>query len=82
MESDIEIARSATLRPIVAFARERLGIPEEALEPYGRFKAKIALDWLAGLDRPNGKLILVSGDQPDAGRRRARRRRRSASSTG
>ncbi len=64
MESDIEIARRATLRPIVALARERLGIPEEALDPYGRFKAKIALDWLADLERPNGKLVLVSGISP------------------
>jgi formate--tetrahydrofolate ligase len=64
MQSDIEIARNATLRPIVALARERLGIPDEALEPYGRFKAKIAPDWLARLDRPDGKLILVSGISP------------------
>ena len=65
MQSDIQIAQGATLRPIVALARERLGIHEEALEPYGRFKAKIAPGHVAGLaDRPDGKLILVSGISP------------------
>jgi formate--tetrahydrofolate ligase len=65
MQSDIEIAQSATLQPIVPLARERLGIPEEQLEPYGRFKAKIALGHIASLDgKPNGKLILVTGISP------------------
>ena len=39
--TDIEIARRATLRPIIDLARERLEIPETALEPYGRHKAKL-----------------------------------------
>jgi formate--tetrahydrofolate ligase len=65
MQSDIEIAQCATLRPIVALARDRLGIPEEQLEPYGRFKAKISLSHLASLrDRPDGKLVLVTGISP------------------
>ena len=65
MQSDIQIAQDATLRPIVALANERLGIPEDALEPYGRFKAKLSSDYIAGLaDRPDGKLILVSGISP------------------
>ncbi len=65
MQSDIEIAQSASLRPIIALAGERLGIPEDQLEPYGRFKAKVSLGYLAGLqDRPDGKLILVSGISP------------------
>ena len=65
MQSDIEIAQSATLQPIVALARDRLGIPEEALEPYGRYKAKIAASHIAGLaSRPDGKLILVTGISP------------------
>ena len=65
MKSDIEIAQAASLKPIVALARDRLGIPEDQLEPYGRFKAKIAFDGLAALkDRPDGKLILVSGISP------------------
>ena len=65
MHSDIEIAQAATLQPIVALARERLGIPEEALEPYGRYKAKLSLEHIASLsDRPDGKLVLVSGISP------------------
>src|SRR5579862_7935381 len=63
--SNIEIAQRATMRPIVALARERLGIPEEQLEPYGRYKAKISLDYLAQFaDKPDGKLILVSAISP------------------
>ncbi len=65
MLSDIQIAQAATLRPIVELARDRLGIPEEQLEPYGRFKAKISLAHLKRLDdRPDGKLILMSGMSP------------------
>jgi formate--tetrahydrofolate ligase len=53
------------MRPIVALAKDRLGIPEESLEPYGRFKAKISLDYIATLkDRPQGKLILVTAISP------------------
>jgi formate--tetrahydrofolate ligase len=62
--SDIEIAQRAVLRPIVEVARS-LGIPEEAMDSHGRFKAKISLDYLSGLDsRPNGKLILVTAMSP------------------
>jgi formate--tetrahydrofolate ligase len=65
MQSDIEIAQHAKMRPIVELARERLGIPEDQLEPYGRYKAKISLTHLASLaDRPDGKLILMSGISP------------------
>ncbi|CAN5867695.1 formate--tetrahydrofolate ligase [soil metagenome] len=65
MPSDIDIAQQATLQPIVALARERLGIPEEMLESYGRYKAKLSPLHLASLaDRPDGKLILVSGINP------------------
>src|SRR5512143_3289869 len=60
MLTDIEIAQRATLRPIGDIAN-RLGIPDDALEPYGRTKAKIALDWLARRPaRPGAKLVLVS----------------------
>ena len=53
------------MRPIVGLAKDRLGIPEESLEPYGRFKAKISLDYIATLkDRPQGKLILVTAISP------------------
>ncbi len=65
MTSDVDIAQAATMRPIVDLAGERLGIPEDALVPYGRFKAKIALDYLASLaDRPDGRLILVTAMSP------------------
>jgi formate--tetrahydrofolate ligase len=65
MKSDIEIAQDAKLQPILRLAHERLGIPELALEPYGRYKAKISLDYLAGLkDRLDGKLILVTAMSP------------------
>jgi formate--tetrahydrofolate ligase len=65
MRSDIEIAQAARMQPIVALARDRLGIPEDALVPYGRYKAKIALDHLASLaDRPDGRLILVTAMSP------------------
>jgi len=63
--SNIEIARQAKMQPILELARQRLGIPEEALEPYGRFKAKVSLDYLKTLkDRPDGKLILVTAISP------------------
>ena len=57
MLSDIEIANSATLRPISAVAAETLGIAERYLVPYGHFKAKVDLGYLASLaDRPLGRL--------------------------
>jgi len=63
--SNIEIAQRAPLRPIVPLARERLGIPEESLEPYGRYKAKVSLDYVAQLaGRPDGKLVLVTAISP------------------
>src|SRR5215469_480471 len=63
-QSDIEIAQAATMRPIGEIA-SRLGIPDEHLSPYGRYKAKIGLDYVASLkDRPNGKLILVTAITP------------------
>jgi len=62
---NIEIAQRASMRPIVQLAGERLGIPEERLEPYGHYKAKVALDYVAQLDsRPDGKLVLVTAISP------------------
>ena len=64
MLSDIEIAQRATLKPINDIA-SRLGIPPEALDAYGRYKAKVSLDYVNSLgDRPNGKLILVTAISP------------------
>ena len=65
MLSDIEIAQRAQLKRIDALAAQRLGIPEPHLEPYGRYKAKVALEYLATLDeRPSGRLILVTAITP------------------
>lgn len=62
--SNIEIAQQAELWPITRIA-QGLGIPEEALEPYGRHKAKVALSHLAALrDRPRGRLVLMTAISP------------------
>src|SRR5262245_20422951 len=65
MASDIEIAQKAKLERISKVALARLGIPEEHLEPYGHYKAKVALEYLDGLKaRPNAKLVLVTAMTP------------------
>ncbi len=46
MPSDIEIAQAAKMQRISAVAREKLGIGEEHLEPYGHYKAKVSLKYL------------------------------------
>jgi formate--tetrahydrofolate ligase len=62
--SNIEIAQQAKMRPIGEIGA-RLGIPEEHLEPYGRYKAKISLDYCTHLNgRPDGKLVLVTAISP------------------
>jgi formate--tetrahydrofolate ligase len=63
-QSDIEIAQAATLKPVLQLAQERLGIPLEALEPYGHYKAKIDLNWLNQQHGPNGRLVLVTAISP------------------
>jgi hypothetical protein len=64
MATDLEIARAAQLRPIREIA-EKAGIPESALEPYGRHKAKIGLDFVTEQEsRPDGALVLVTGISP------------------
>ncbi|MDE2306597.1 MAG: formate--tetrahydrofolate ligase, partial [Gammaproteobacteria bacterium] len=64
MLSDIEIAQKATLKRITDVAAG-LKIPEDALEPYGRYKAKIDLDFAAETwKREGGRLILVSAMTP------------------
>src|ERR1035437_2105032 len=62
--SDIEIAQAATLKPILQLAQDRLGIPAQALEPYGHYKAKIDLAWLNQQTGPDGKLVLVTAISP------------------
>ena len=64
MTTDIEIARAAPKRPIPEVAA-KLGIPEPALIPHGRDKAKLDAAFLRTLtDRPRGKLILVTAVNP------------------
>ena len=62
MLSDIEISRAATLRPIQQIA-DRAGIPPDAVEPYGKYKAKLIRDQLP-VPRGLGKLILVTAISP------------------
>jgi formate--tetrahydrofolate ligase len=65
MPSDIEIAQAAKLHRISAVAREKLGIAEEHLEPYGHYKAKVSLKYLDGLKgKKDGKLVLVTAISP------------------
>ncbi|MDW7798919.1 formate--tetrahydrofolate ligase [Streptococcus canis] len=62
--SDIEIANSVTMEPISKVA-DQLGIDEEALCLYGKYKAKIDARQLVALkDKPDGKLILVTAISP------------------
>lgn len=64
MKSDIKIAQSAKLLPISEIA-SRLGINEDEVELYGKYKAKITDDFLIrNADKPDGKLILVTAISP------------------
>jgi len=64
MKSDIEIAQAAKLRPITEIAKE-IGINEDELELYGKYKAKIDLSILKRLEsKPNGKYIDVTAITP------------------
>ncbi len=63
--SDIDIARRARLLRITDLARERLGIADEHLVPYGHYKAKLALPYVDSLaGRAEGKLVLVTAISP------------------
>jgi len=64
MASDIEIAQAATPQPITQIA-DKLQIPDDALEPYGRIKGKVNLNWL--LEQPvreSARMILVTAVSP------------------
>lgn len=64
MKSDIEIAQEAELIPIIKVAQP-LGIGEDDLELYGKYKAKISESFLKKLkERPDGKLVLVTAINP------------------
>lgn len=65
MPSDIDIAQNARLQRITDLARDRLGIADEHLVPYGHYKAKLSLDYIRSLEsRPDGKLVLVTAITP------------------
>ncbi len=64
MKSDIEIAQEAVLKPITEIS-EALGITDEELEMYGRYKAKLSEEYLQRIQsNPDGKLILVTAINP------------------
>ncbi|HMK14434.1 MAG TPA: formate--tetrahydrofolate ligase [Burkholderiales bacterium] len=65
MLTDIEIAQKSKMRRIAQLAKEKLGIDEQHLEPYGHYKAKLSLDFIESLaNKPDGKLILVTAISP------------------
>lgn len=64
MKTDVQIAQEAKMKPIREVA-DYLGFPEEAIELYGNYKAKLNIHELKDYDnRPNGKLILVTAINP------------------
>ncbi|CDZ39346.1 formate--tetrahydrofolate ligase [Neorhizobium galegae] len=64
VRSDIEIARAAKKKPIVEIGA-KLGIPVEALAPYGHDKAKVGADFISSLSgKKDGKLVLVTAINP------------------
>ena len=64
MKSDIEIAQAAKLEKIASVAN-KLDIPQDSLEPYGHYKAKISMDFIKSLEsKKDGKLILVTAISP------------------
>ncbi len=64
MKTDVQIAQEAKMLPITEVAR-KLGIEEDELELYGKYKAKVSLDVLKRLEnKPNAKLILVTAINP------------------
>jgi formate--tetrahydrofolate ligase len=64
MKTDVQIAQEAKMLPIATIANS-LGIAEDELDLYGKYKAKVSLDVLSRLeDKPDGKLILVTAINP------------------
>jgi formate--tetrahydrofolate ligase len=65
MPSNIEIAQAAKKRRIIDLVKEKTSIPDDALEPFGHYKAKLSLDYVESLkNKPDGKLILVTAISP------------------
>jgi len=64
MKTDIQIAQEATMLPVSKIA-EKLGVTDDELELYGKYKAKITDGFISRMaDKPNGKLILVTAINP------------------
>ncbi|MBQ6018089.1 MAG: formate--tetrahydrofolate ligase [Clostridiales bacterium] len=64
MLSDIEIAQNAKIKPITEIAVQA-GIDPDKLDLYGKYKAKLPLDYVESLpDRPDAKLVLVTAMNP------------------
>ena len=64
MLTDVEIAQSAKMKPISEIAK-KVGLEDDDLELYGKYKAKIALEAINRLENnPDGKLILVTAINP------------------
>ena len=64
MLTDVQIAQSAQMQPIKEIA-DRLGLAEDDLELYGKYKAKISLDAISkAKENPDGKLVLVTAINP------------------
>ena len=64
MKTDIEIAQEAVMEPIVKVA-EQIGISEDDLELYGKYKAKLSDKLIKSVqDRPDGKLVLMTAINP------------------
>ena len=64
MLTDIEIAQAAKMQPITEIAKTA-NVPDDKLEPYGKYKAKVDLSLLRDLEeKPDGKLILVTAITP------------------
>ena len=64
MKTDIEIAQEAVMEPIVKVA-QKVGIKEDELELYGKYKAKISDEYMDSIKgNPDGKLVLVTAINP------------------
>lgn len=64
MKTDVQIAQEAKMLPIIEVAKN-LGITEDELELYGKYKAKVSLDVLTCfMDKPDAKLVLVTAINP------------------
>ena len=65
MSFDIDIAQKAKMQRISEIAKEKLGIAEEHLEPYGHYKTKVSLNYIdSQKSKPDGKMILVTAISP------------------